>query len=261
MFASHFFESRILNTFNGITAVGAGNLFIALFMSNPGNTGLQGIEVNYSGYARQPIAFGVPYDESGGIGVKNTDALLWNPAPSDVGQARFIGIFDSATVGSGNMYLYGELTVPLDIRAGQQPSIYTGDVLYFIHGDFSRHFMTAILNVLRNQNLNGFAPHMCLFDGDPEGTGIELSGGSYARPAINFGAPVVQVGNQTQIENTNIVRFPSPTTTWGTWAWSGIRDAASGGNLITKLPNAFTEVIHPNYVPQLGVGDCRISLN
>lgn len=35
----------------------------------------------------------------------------------------------------------------------------------------------------------GTAAEAALFDGDPEGSGTELSGGSYARVALMFGAP------------------------------------------------------------------------
>jgi hypothetical protein len=261
MYATQYFEAKILNTFNNITATGVGSLYVALFMSSPTNTGQAGVEVNYSGYTRQPVQFTAPYEESGGIGVRNNADLLWQPAPGDVGQARFIGIYDSATAGSGNMLLYGELSVPLDIRAGQQPSIYRGDILYYIQGQYSKYFMTAIMNVLRNQNLPGFVPHMALFDGDPETVGVELSGGAYARPVISFGAPTVQVGGQTQIQSTNVVRFPSPTSTWGNWAWSGIKDAINGGNLVTKLANPAPEVLQANYVPQINIGDCKAALS
>jgi len=261
MFATHFFEARILNTFNNATAIGIGGLYVGLFMSNPTDTGISGVEVNYTGYARQPLAFSIPYEESGGIGVRNTDDLLWQPAPVDVGTARFVGIYDSATIGTGNMVLYGELTVPLEIRANQQPSIYEGDILYYIQGDFTGSFMTKIMNVLRGENLPGFEPYMALFDGDPEDSGIELSGGNYMRPAIMFGAPAVQVGGHSQIRNTNLVRFPSPTSVWGNWAWSGIRDAEMGGDVVTKLANPFPELLQKNYVPQIKIGDCRVALN
>ena len=261
MFATNFFESQILNTLRNVTLPGYGDLFVGLFLSSPGETGSAGIEVQYNGYTRLPVSFTPPFEESGGMGIRNTNDMLWQSATSDVGQARFIGILDSATVGSGNMLLYGELTIPLDIRSGQQPSIYTGDILYFITGDSSRHFKTRVLNVLRNQSLAGFIPHVALFDGDPELTGVELSGPSYSRVAVTFTPPQEQIGGQMSVVNSNLLRFPSPTTPWGNWAADGLMDASTGGNLIFKAINPMPEVIQRNYVPQVAAGDYEVAVD
>jgi len=260
MYATRYFEAKILNTFNNITATGHGELFVALFHSNPTDTGTAGTEVQYTGYARQRITFTAPYAESGGIGVRNTDILLWASAPSDIGQARFIGVYDSATLNTGNMLLYGELSIPLNIHEGNEPSILQGDILYFITG-FSMSFNTRVMNVLRGTNLNGFIPYLALYDGDPETAGAELTGASYARPSLSFGAPVPQVGGQTQIANTNRAGFPSPTTTWGLWAWTGIRNGPTMGELILKFPKPNPEVLQPNYVPHIPAGECKVSLH
>ena len=159
------------------------------------------------------------------------------------------------------MLLYGELTAPLEIRARQQPSIYEGDVLYFILGDSSIWFKTRVLNLLRGEPLEGFVPHLALFDGDPEGTGTELSGASYARPDVEFSVPVEQVGGQSQIENTSVLRFPSPTTTWGNWAWDGLMTAPIGGNLVFKSQNPIPEILQRNYVPQVPAGEYKVEVN
>lgn len=261
MYATHFFENQILNVLRNVTLTGYSNLHIGLFMNNPTNTGTAGLEVNYTGYERLPITFTPPFEESGGMAIRNTTDILWETAPQDVGNVHHIGIFDSPVIGAGNMLLYGELTIPLNIRSGQQPAIYTGDILYILQGDTTRYFKTAVLNVLRNQTLAGFQPHLALFDGDPELSGLELSGPSYARPQISFGDRTIEVGGQSRIANNALVRFNSPTDTWGDWNWDGLLDAATGGNLIFKFQNPIPETIHRNYVAQVFIGEYMLEVN
>jgi len=259
MYGTHFFERQILNTFRGITAEGYPNLFLALFHTDPTNAGNMGTEITYAGYERQPIDFTAPVPESGGIGTRNVADLLWEVSPTDVGVVRHIGLFDALT--GGNMLVYGELQVPLEIRAGQQPSIYAGDVLFFLVGDTSDYFKTAIFNLWRDIPITGFLPHWALFDGEPTGTGVELSGASYARPPITFGEPEVQVGDYTSIANTALVRFPSPTSTWGMWVWDAVVDAPVGGNIIFKFQHPQPEELLQNYVPQSNIGEFELAVN
>lgn len=65
------------------------------------------------------------------------------------------------------------------------------------------------------------------------GGGTEVTGGSYARPAVtnnstNFPA---STGGSAKTNGTTIT-FPTPTGNWGTIVAVGIFDAASGGNLL-----------------------------
>lgn len=260
MFATDFFGTKVLNTFNGTTALAQPRYYCGLFLSNPGKSGVTGNEIAYAGYTRPEITFIAPYADNNAINIRNSNDLLWGVAPSDVGIATHIGIFDSAISGSGNMWLFGELTLPLEIRANQQPSIYAGDVIYFITGNFSDTFKTRILNLMRGTNIPGFTPHLALFDGDPEAAGGELAGGSYARPEITFNAPSAQIGGQMQIQNTNLVRFPAPSTPWGLWAWDGIMDAIAGGNLVIKMPNPTPEILQKNYVPMVNPSDYKVAV-
>lgn len=260
-FATNFFEERILNLLRNTALTGYTNLFIGLYLSNPTDTGQAGIEISYPEYQRQPITFSAPAPESGGIGIRNNTDILYNVSSQDAGQVRFIGISDSQAVGGGNMLLHGELSIPLDIRAQQQPSIAMNDILYFILGDSTVWFKTGVLNTLRGTTMQGFNPHWAFFDGDPEGTGTELSGGAYARPLVTFGPPVQQVGGQGQIANTAMVRTPAPTTQWGLWAWDGLMTAATGGNMAFKYQNPIPEIIHRNYVPQIPAGDYKVEVD
>lgn len=59
------------------------------------------------------------------------------------------------------------------------------------------------------------------------GGGTEISGGSYTRQTVTFGAPS---GNQ--VSNSAEVLFPIATASWGTVVHFGIFDAPSAGNLL-----------------------------
>ena len=59
------------------------------------------------------------------------------------------------------------------------------------------------------------------------GGGTEVSGGSYARTAITFGAAA-----SGAIANSSPVNFPTPSASWGACTHFGIFDASTAGNLL-----------------------------
>jgi hypothetical protein len=61
----------------------------------------------------------------------------------------------------------------------------------------------------------------------PSTAGTEVSGGSYARVAVTFGAPASGVTS-----NSAPVNFAAASAPWGTVVAVGIYDALSGGNLL-----------------------------
>lgn len=62
-------------------------------------------------------------------------------------------------------------------------------------------------------------------------TGIEVSGGAYARQVVQYAAPVTEAGKRTLKNNAEIV-FPIATADWGLITHIGIRDAEAAGNLL-----------------------------
>jgi len=95
----------------------------------------------------------------------------------------------------------------------------------------SNYLENALINAtLRNTTYTSPSTvYAALFTTDPTdaGTGTEVSGGSYARQAITFGAP--SNGAST---NSAAVEFPQATGNWGTITHFGIYDANSSGNLL-----------------------------
>lgn len=71
------------------------------------------------------------------------------------------------------------------------------------------------------------------------GGGTEVVGGSYARQAAAFNAPVSSVA--ALASNTT---WPTATANWGTITHFAIFDAASGGNMLLHGPLAATRTIN-----------------
>ncbi|OMD20539.1 hypothetical protein BJP51_32320, partial [Paenibacillus odorifer] len=99
----------------------------------------------------------------------------------------------------------------------------------------SNYLSAALLNAaLRNTAFTGPATvYIALYKSDPTAadTGTEVSGGSYARQAVTFGAPTLVSGQQT-VANTAEVVFPVATADWGLVTHIGLRTAATGGSLL-----------------------------
>lgn len=62
-------------------------------------------------------------------------------------------------------------------------------------------------------------------------TGQEVTGGEYVRQAATFSAPAADNGSQV-IKNSVEIAFPVASADWGLVTHIGIRDAATGGNLL-----------------------------
>lgn len=101
--------------------------------------------------------------------------------------------------------------------------------------DFSNYAENAIGNhFLRNTaTTSPTTVYVALFTAvtDAEAaTGTEVSGGSYARTAVTFGAPSNGV-----FTNSGTVTFPTATGSWGTVTHFAIFDAATSGNAISVI--------------------------
>jgi hypothetical protein len=95
----------------------------------------------------------------------------------------------------------------------------------------SIYLENAIVNaVLRNTSYTSpTTVYVALFTSDPTdaGTGTEVSGGSYARKAITFGAPSNGVTS-----NSATVTFDQATGSWGTVTYMALYDASTSGNML-----------------------------
>jgi hypothetical protein len=99
--------------------------------------------------------------------------------------------------------------------------------------------------------------YVSLWTSDPTdaGSGTEVSGGSYARTAVTFGAP--SNGAST---NSADVTFPTATASWGTVGWIGINDAATSGNLLYHTALDTSKTIDSGDIFKISTGNLSVTL-
>ena len=99
--------------------------------------------------------------------------------------------------------------------------------------------------------------YVSLWTSDPTdaGSGTEVSGGSYARTAVTFGAPSDGVTT-----NNADVTFPTATASWGTVGWIGINDAATSGNLLYHSPLDTSKTIDTGDIFKISSGNLSVTL-
>lgn len=260
MYATNHFETAFLNTMRSIDLVAPSSLFIALYISNPGDTG-QGTEISYSGYMRQPVSFTVPaFDATlNAIAIKNDSEIPFPTSPDDAGTITHIGIMDSLT--GGNMWAYSEAREGMAANAGDAPVILKGELSYYSTGSLSDLYKTALLNVLRGQGIEGYTPHIALFNGNPQAGGGELSGDNYKRVPLDMTAPVDAASGQMESSNAAAVSFNRPTSNWGIWSYTALYTAASGGKPVWIEQKASAKELKKDYMPRVAQGDLKVAVN
>jgi hypothetical protein len=125
--------------------------------------------------------------------------------------------------------------------------------------EMSNYLENALINAtLRNTSYTSpTTVYVGLFTSDPTdaGSGTEVSGGSYARTAVTFGAPSNGVST-----NSAAVEFPQATGNWGTVGWIGILDAATSGNLMYHTALDTSKTIETGDIFKIAVGSLSVTL-
>ena len=125
--------------------------------------------------------------------------------------------------------------------------------------EMSNYLETALINgTLRATTYT--APttvYVGLYTSDPTdaNTGTEVSGGSYARTSVTFGAP----SNGVALNNA-AVEFPQCTVDWGTVGWIGILDAATTGNLMYHTALDISKTISSGDIFKIAIGSLSVTL-
>ncbi len=259
MYACDYLENGILNALRGVTFAAPSRCYLALYLNDPGESGAAGTEISYTGYRRMEISFSPPADVSGGIGIQNLTEITFPTPDAAAGTVTHIGVMDAQT--GGNMLARGELIEPLAIGAKEPPVFLAGDVLLYLGGSLSRAFMAKVLNVLRGQTLQGITPYLSLWNGSPEAAGAELSGDNYARAELPLGAPSEQASGQVLTVSSALVKFPRPTTSWGTWTHTAVHSAPSGGEPVCVFQLTAAVELKRGYMPEFPAGAVEIGLN
>lgn len=123
----------------------------------------------------------------------------------------------------------------------------------------SNYLENALVNAtLRNTAFTSPATvYLALYTTDPTDadTGTEVTGGSYARQSITFGAPSNGVST-----NSVAIEYPQCTSTWGTVTHIGIRDALTTGNLLYHTPLDVSKTISTGDIFKIAIGSLSVTL-
>lgn len=123
----------------------------------------------------------------------------------------------------------------------------------------SNYLENAVINaVLRNTSYTSpTTVYVGLFTSDPTdaGSGTEVSGGSYARTSVTFGAPSNGVST-----NSAAVEFPQATGSWGTVTHIGIHDASTSGNLLFHTALDTSKAIATGDIFKIASGNLSVTL-
>jgi hypothetical protein len=119
----------------------------------------------------------------------------------------------------------------------------------------------AVLNaVLRNVSFTSPATvYVGLFTADPGEAGslaAEVSGGSYARVSVAFGAP-----SGGTCANTGILTFPTATVSWGIVTYAAILDSGTllSGNILYKGVLAASKTVDIGDTVSYAIGALTVS--
>ena len=104
--------------------------------------------------------------------------------------------------------------------------------------------------------------YAALYVSDPTeaDTGTEVNGAGYARQQITFGC-VCSSGTMSVIANAAVITFPQAAGSWGTITHIGIRDAATGGNLLFYAPLSISKKVESGDRMEFPAGAITTSLD
>lgn len=125
--------------------------------------------------------------------------------------------------------------------------------------EMSNHLENALINAtLRATTFTSPATvYVSLHTADPtdDGSGTEVSGGSYARQSASFAAP----SNGASATNADIT-FPQATGNWGTVTHIGIWDASTSGNLYYHTALDASKAIDTGDIFKIASGSLTVTL-
>lgn len=258
MYATDYFEKKFLSTLNGITFVAPEKIYVGLFITNPTDEG-KGIELKYEGYARQSVPFTVPALEEGNVRIKNAATLTFPKSPTDAGTITYIGYFDDQT--GGNMLAYGKLTEDLEVREGEAPILVKEEMIIFMTGQLSKAYQSKVLNIFRGESIEGFKPHLSLYNGSPEDGGSELLADNYERVEVVCDTPKANTSGQTVISNNTDLYFNRPSTDWGNWSYTVLMDKDTQGEPVYIYDRGGIKELKKGHMPKVARGDLKFAIN
>jgi hypothetical protein len=125
--------------------------------------------------------------------------------------------------------------------------------------EMSNYLEDALINAtLRATTFTSPATvYVSLHTADPtdDGSGTEVSGGSYARTAATFGSP----SNGASSTSADVT-FPQATGSWGTVTHIGIWDASTSGNMYYHTALDASKTIDTGDIFKIASGSLTVTL-
>lgn len=124
----------------------------------------------------------------------------------------------------------------------------------------SNYMINKVLGILTNQGT--WTPpttvYLALYTSNPNpnNSGTEVTGGSYARQAVSWTA----LAGGTSTQNSSTITFPTATANWGAITYVALLDAASSGNLLMFAPATVTITINNGQTYTITSGNLVASL-
>ncbi|HMM30662.1 MAG TPA: hypothetical protein PKB13_02675 [Clostridia bacterium] len=114
---------------------------------------------------------------------------------------------------------------------------------------------------LRNQGVTQPSQvYVALFSTNPTaaGTGVEISGGGYARQLASFAAPTIS-GDVAILQNSAAITYPQLTANAGTAAYVALFDALAGGNLLFYEALPTSVALTQGFTPYWAAGELKVT--
>lgn len=125
--ATDFYENRLIDQwFRGQAVTIPGTLYVGLFKADPGEAGSLAQEVTGGSYARVAVTSNATNwtagaDAGSAKRTSNGAAITWPSPTADWGTVTHWAILDAATLGAGNVLVYGALGTARTILSGDNP--------------------------------------------------------------------------------------------------------------------------------------------
>lgn len=207
------------------------NIYVALWVGDPLDTGAGGAEVSGGSYARVVCD---SWDVAAARATENSIAVTFPEATGAWGTVTNFALFDAST--GGNFLLHGTLAASKTIGAGDNSQFAIGDFDVSVDsGAFSDFLANALLDhVLKTAaytapvNIYVALCDTTIVDADT-GTSIsEPAGGAYERKQHESW----DVSSAGASENTGVMTFVQATASWGTITDVCLCDASTVGNML-----------------------------
>ncbi len=123
--------------------------------------------------------------------------------------------------------------------------------------EFTDYAENKILNLMRNTAWTNFAAYVALFTTATadDGTGTEVSGGSYARELADLSE-----ASGGASSNAADITFTAATASWGTVTHVAIYDAVTAGNMIMHGALDVSKAVASGDIFKINAGDLDVTV-